>query len=70
MEKNMELIQKIARQRDIPFLNYETERVTEINYNPSYYVDWAHLNGKGSEAFSKLLRSDLDDQRLTSRFLR
>ena len=60
MEKNMELIQKIARERNIPFLNYETERVTEINYNRDYYVDWAHLNGKGSEAFSKLLRSDFE----------
>jgi len=62
MERNMELIQKIAKERNIPFLNYETERVTEINYNPDYYVDWAHLNGKGSEAFSKLLRSDFESQ--------
>jgi hypothetical protein len=60
MERNMEVIQKIAKERNIPFLNYETERVTEINYNRDYYVDWAHLNGKGSEAFSKLLRSDFE----------
>ena len=25
-----------------------------------YYVDWAHLNGKGSEAFSKMLRDDFE----------
>ena len=62
MERNMEVIQKIAKERNIPFLNYETERVTEINYNRNYYVDWAHLNGKGSEAFSKLLRSDFESQ--------
>ena len=62
LERNMELIQKIAKERNIPFLNYETERVTEINYNRNYYVDWAHLNGKGSEAFSKLLRSDFESQ--------
>jgi hypothetical protein len=60
MERNMELIQKIAKERNIPFLNYGTERVTEINYNREFYVDWAHLNGKGSEAFSKLLRSDFE----------
>jgi hypothetical protein len=68
LEKNMELIQKIAKGRNIPFLNYETERVTEINYNPNFYVDWAHLNGKGSEAFSKMLRSDFDGRKLTSCF--
>ncbi len=67
MEKNMDLIQKIARERNIPFLNYETERVTEINYNPDYYVDWAHLNGKGSEAFSKLLRSDFESGEFLNR---
>ena len=62
IEKNMQLIQKIARERKIPFLNYETEEVTEINYTRDYYVDWAHLNGKGSEAFSKLLRKDFETQ--------
>ncbi len=59
-EMNMQLIQKIARERSIPFLNYESGEVTEINYTRDYYVDWAHLNGKGSEAFSKLLRKDLE----------
>ena len=68
MEKNMDLIQKIAKERNIPFLNYETERVTEINYNRDYYVDWAHLNGKGSEAFSKLLRNDFETQGLLKLF--
>jgi hypothetical protein len=62
IEKNMQRIQKIARERKIPFLNYETEKVTEINYTRDYYVDWAHLNGKGSEAFSKLLRNDFETQ--------
>ncbi len=68
MESNMDLIKKIAEERNIPFLNYETEKVTEINYNRDYYVDWAHLNGKGSEAFSKLLRSDLESQRFSKCF--
>ncbi len=60
MEMNMQLIQKIARERNIPFLNYESGKVTEINYIRDYYVDWAHLNGRGSEAFSKLLRNDFE----------
>lgn len=62
MEMNLQLIQKIARERSIPFLNYETGKVTEINYLPEYYVDWAHLNGRGSEAFSNLLRKDFETQ--------
>jgi lysophospholipase L1-like esterase len=60
LTKNMELIQRIAAERNIPFFNYETEMVTEINYNREYYADWAHLNGKGSEAFSTLLKRDLE----------
>ena len=64
IERNMDLLKKIAEGRKIPFLNYETEKVTEINYNRAYYVDWAHLNGRGSEAFSKLLRNDLEAQGL------
>ena len=68
LERNMDVIQKIAKERNIPFLNYETERVTEINYNRDYYVDWAHLNGKGSEAFSKLLRGDFETQGLLKLF--
>ena len=62
MEMNMQLLQKIARERNIPFLNYESGKVTEINYIRDYYVDWAHLNGRGSEAFSKLLRNDFETQ--------
>jgi hypothetical protein len=60
LEKNMQLITTIAQKRGVPFLNYETEKITEINYMRDYYVDWAHLNGKGSEAFSKMLRSDFE----------
>jgi hypothetical protein len=60
LEKNMRLITEIAAKRGILFLNYETEKITEINYMRDYYVDWAHLNGKGSEAFSRMLRSDFE----------
>ena len=60
MVKNIELIKRIARERNIPFLDYDTERITEINYQQDYYADWAHLNGKGSETFSILLRNDFE----------
>lgn len=60
MEGSMNLIKRIAGERGIPLFDYETGKVTEINYNRDYYVDWAHLNGKGSEAFSRVLRDDLE----------
>jgi hypothetical protein len=68
IQKSMELIRKIAEDRKIPLLDYENDRVTEINYNRNYYVDWAHLNGKGSEAFSKLLRDDFEAKGLFDLF--
>jgi len=61
LERNMELIQRISAERQIPFYNYETDRVTEFNTNREYFADWAHLNGKGSEAFSALLKKDLEE---------
>jgi hypothetical protein len=54
------VLKSIAAARAIPFLDYDTERVTGINYNPEFFSDWGHLNERGSEAFSKLLRRDLD----------
>ncbi len=58
--ENTKLLKKIAEERKIPFLDYETERKTAINTNAAFFSDSAHLNGKGSEAFSKLLKKDLD----------
>jgi hypothetical protein len=59
IEEGMQLINQIAEKRKIPFLDYETKRVTNINSDPSMFSDWVHLNEKGSDAFSKLLQSDL-----------
>jgi hypothetical protein len=60
LSKNTNLLKKIAEERKIPFLNYETERRTAINTNRDFFSDAAHLNGKGSEAFTKLLKHDLN----------
>lgn len=56
----MRLLHQIAEKRHIPFLDYETERISEINTDRTLFSDVAHLNGKGSEAFSKLLAKDLN----------
>jgi len=58
---NVRLLKEIAEQREIPFLDYEAEKISSINTNPELFADWTHMNEKGSHAFSKLLRQDLDD---------
>jgi hypothetical protein len=57
--EGIQLLNKIAEERKILFLDYETKRVTNINTDPSMFSDWIHLNEKGSKAFSKLLNEDL-----------
>ncbi len=54
------LLHQIAQRRQIPFLDYETEKVSAINTDQTLFSDWAHLNEKGSEAFSKMLARDLN----------
>jgi hypothetical protein len=60
ISESMKLLHNIAEERGIFFLDYETKRITNINLDPSLFSDWVHLNEKGSDAFSKLLRSDLE----------
>ncbi len=58
--KNVQLLKGIAEKRGIPFLNYETERISSINTDPHLFADWTHMSEKGSEVFSRLLRQDLE----------
>jgi lysophospholipase L1-like esterase len=60
IEEGLKLINEIAEKRKILFLDYDTRRITNINTDRSMYSDWLHLNEKGSDAFSKLLKSDLE----------
>jgi hypothetical protein len=60
IQEGLQLLNEIAEKRKILFLDYEAERITNINTDPTMFSDWIHLNEKGSVAFSKLLRSDLD----------
>lgn len=57
--EGMELLNRISRERSIPFLNYETDRISEINRDPTLFSDSVHLNEKGSGRFSRLLGRDL-----------
>jgi hypothetical protein len=60
IEEGNRLINKIAEKRKILFLDYDTRRITNINTDPSMFSDWIHLNEKGSDAFSKMLKGDLE----------
>jgi len=61
ISRNVQLLKGIAEKRGIPFLDYETERVSSINSNADLFADWTHMSEKGSEAFSKLLKQDLEN---------
>jgi lysophospholipase L1-like esterase len=68
IEESMKLINKIVEKRRILFVDYDTKRITNINTDPSMFSDWIHLNEKGSDAFSKLLKGDIESllkQRVT-----
>lgn len=60
LAEGMHLLNRISKARDIPFLDYETERISSVNTDKSLYSDWAHLNEKGSDTFSALLKKDLE----------
>ena len=52
-------LDSIAVNRDIPYLNYNVELKSEMNYDSTCFNDWIHLNSKGAINFSKMLSSDL-----------
>jgi len=58
--EGMELLNQLSRERDIPFLNYETERISDINSDQTLFSDSVHLNEKGSDRFSSRLGRDLE----------
>lgn len=51
--------EKHAEERNIPYLNYNKNLESEINYDSTYFNDWVHLNEKGAKKFSEMLSSDL-----------
>lgn len=57
--KSFQHIMKVATRYNIPVLNYNIERRSEINSCMEYFSDWGHMNTEGSMVFSTLLREDL-----------
>ena len=60
ISKSVQLLKKMADERKIPFLDYGLERISAINYEGDFFSDVGHLNEKGSETFSELLKKDLE----------
>jgi hypothetical protein len=59
IKESMQVLDRIAEKRKIPFLDYDTKRITDINTDASMFSDSIHLSEKGSDAFSKLLKGDI-----------
>jgi hypothetical protein len=50
----------IARRFGYPFLDYNGDRRSAINQDPQLFNDGGHLNVRGCDAFTPVLRRDLD----------
>lgn len=58
--QNRELLHRIAEERGIPYIDYNTDRITEVNYDASAFLDWGHMSEEGSRKFTILLKADLE----------
>jgi hypothetical protein len=61
ISQNVMLLREVAGKWRIPFLDYETEKLSSINTNMDMFADWTHLNEEGSKAFSEILKADLEN---------
>ena len=59
LDEKVALLSSLADEKNIPFLNYNTELISHINADPRYYSDPGHLNYRGAQAFSRMLFDDL-----------
>ena len=55
----LKFIYSFAKQRNIPFLNYNIEKRSVINLDATNFIDWGHMSPEGSKKFSKMLGEDL-----------
>jgi hypothetical protein len=60
LNKNLTYLKEFALKNNVPFLSYNSVKITNINYDHTCYSDWGHMNTKGSTEFSKMLRKDLE----------
>lgn len=54
------VFQKLATERNIPYLDYNADRASALNQNTALFGDWSHLNREGSRVFSTQFRKDIE----------
>lgn len=57
--QHLKIIQDIAEEYNLPFINYITGEYYELNDDVSLFSDWGHLNSVGAEKYTKQLKEDL-----------
>ena len=58
------IYRRVAAKYQIPFLNYNTELRSYVNYDKKYFWNWDHLNEEGSVLFSKIFAADIKNRLL------
>jgi hypothetical protein len=58
-DEQVGLLNDIASEYNIDFINYNEEHLTKFSGSAEYYYDWGHMNWDGSTEYSKLLHDDL-----------
>ena len=53
-------LQRLAKNRDIPLLDYNLTEDQRMNREAAFFSDWGHLNEQGSALFSRMLAQDLN----------
>ena len=59
-EENNARLADLAVKYNAPFLNYNEELASDLNYEVTNFSDWGHMNTKGSTEFSKVFGKDLN----------
>lgn len=57
--KSLQLVNKIAKEFNISFLNFNTSLRSDFNENMLYFSDWGHLSEEGSRVFSQKLSNEI-----------
>lgn len=57
--RGFKFIDSLSDKLKIPFLNYNLENVSDMNFNKNYFADCLHLNENGSILFSKKVKEDI-----------
>jgi hypothetical protein len=57
--ESLKIIEQLADQYKIPFLNYNTTLRSNLNQDSLYFTDWGHMNHFGAGVFSKQIASEL-----------